>query len=192
MFLHSQTIPLLPIIPTNPPNKSLATRSPLISITLTCSNTTFTLHKALLCHYSAYFSTVCNGRWSESSSGVITLDEVDEEVFNLFVYWLYTQRIPESIQDVLEVARTEELEEGEKKSRDAKLGGSNGVVNKRKGFFVLLKAAVLGDRLLCPGFYAAACNACMYRLPLFCFFFLLFTLSGVSSAMVTSSFPLEP
>lgn len=90
-------------------------------------------------------------------------------MFNLFVYWLYTQQIPSRVEDVLAVARTEALEEGEKKRRDAKLGGSSGVVNKRKGFFVLLKAAVLGDRLLCPGFYAAACNACTYELfsPLF-------------------------
>ena len=50
----------------------------------------FTLHKGLLCHYSAYFEAALNGKFAEAENGKIDLPEEDVDTFERFVFWLYT------------------------------------------------------------------------------------------------------
>jgi hypothetical protein len=52
------------------------------------------LPRTLLTHYSGYFDKALNGPWKESNGQPIKLDDVIPAVFNLFVNWLYSQKIP--------------------------------------------------------------------------------------------------
>jgi hypothetical protein len=45
-------------------------------------------------HYSEYFRKALSGTWTEAKDGVVKLANVEPAVFNLFVEWLYVQRIP--------------------------------------------------------------------------------------------------
>jgi hypothetical protein len=58
------------------------------------NHTQYHLPKTLLTHYSEYFDKALNGPWKESSGEPIKLDVVSPAVFNLFVNWLCSQKIP--------------------------------------------------------------------------------------------------
>jgi hypothetical protein len=53
----------------------------------------FHVHKDVICHYSEYFRAAFNGRWIEAEEDV-KLEDIDVEVFELFVHWLYAQELP--------------------------------------------------------------------------------------------------
>ncbi|KAF2872412.1 hypothetical protein BDV95DRAFT_606028 [Massariosphaeria phaeospora] len=55
-------------------------------------------HKSFLIHYSEYFRKALSGSWKEAEDGVITLEDVEPAVFNMFVDWLYTQKLPAGIE----------------------------------------------------------------------------------------------
>jgi hypothetical protein len=50
-------------------------------------------------HYSDYFNKALSGTWKEAKEGVVSLDDIEPAVFNLFVEWLYTQQVPSSYSD---------------------------------------------------------------------------------------------
>jgi hypothetical protein len=52
------------------------------------------LPASLLAYYSGYFKNALNGPWKESNGEPIKLDDVSPAVFNLFVNWLYRQKLP--------------------------------------------------------------------------------------------------
>ncbi|CAD6449301.1 77df6434-a89c-49e6-a664-b6a9ae784c83 [Sclerotinia trifoliorum] len=53
----------------------------------------FGVHKSLICHYSPYFKAAFTSGFEETSTGIMKLGDVDLDVFELFFYWLYTQRL---------------------------------------------------------------------------------------------------
>jgi hypothetical protein len=63
----------------------------------------YTVHKDLICHYSEYFRTAYNGRWKEAEGGV-ALDDVEPEVFNIFIHWLYAQTLPKGVTGLFGIA----------------------------------------------------------------------------------------
>lgn len=50
----------------------------------------FSVHKALLCHYSPYFNSALNGNFSEAKDGLHPL-AINEQVVTRFIGWLYTR-----------------------------------------------------------------------------------------------------
>jgi hypothetical protein len=51
----------------------------------------FKIHKKFAVYHSRVFKTAFDGNFAESETQSIDLDDVDTEVFGLFVQWLYTQ-----------------------------------------------------------------------------------------------------
>jgi hypothetical protein len=53
------------------------------------------LPKPILTHYSDYFEAALSGPWKESNGTPIKLDDVSPAIFNLFVNWLFRQKVPD-------------------------------------------------------------------------------------------------
>ncbi|KAF3034198.1 hypothetical protein E8E11_002033 [Didymella keratinophila] len=87
------------------------------------------IHRGLLIQHSEYFKTALKGPWREAEEGVVRHVDVQREPFDIFVTWLYTQRMNEPSQ-------------------------SEKLVNHMIDV-VQLRAIVLGNRLLAPGFTEA-------------------------------------
>ncbi|CAN9287935.1 hypothetical protein AA0119_g8053 [Alternaria tenuissima] len=99
----------------------------------------YSIYKDLICHHSEYFRVAFNGLWQESDKGV-TLEDVEIEVFNLFVHWLYTQELPKNMSFLLPATGI-----------DAQLA-SDDSDNSHRGI-LLLKSWIFGDRFLAPDFH---------------------------------------
>jgi hypothetical protein len=91
----------------------------------------YTLHKKLLLHHSSYFRGALSGNFKETDEGVIPLDDVQTDVFDIFVDYIYEKRLPESFYT----------------SRS-----SPGEISIR------LHAYILADRLMVPELRAAVFN----------------------------------
>ncbi|KAI4274166.1 MAG: hypothetical protein LQ337_004131 [Flavoplaca oasis] len=61
----------------------------LVTIKLEPCNSTFYIHKGLLCHHSPVFKAMLEHDWKEKQEGVATLKDEDHGVFQRFVLWLY-------------------------------------------------------------------------------------------------------
>ena len=59
----------------------------------------FGMHKGLLTECSAYFRSALNWPFQEAEEGIIKLDDVDPNIFDIFNTWLYTQTIPDGFSD---------------------------------------------------------------------------------------------
>ncbi len=57
----------------------------------------FGIHKDLVCFHSPYFKGAFEGHFAEAKSGEVVLEDVRPEVFGIFVHWLYTKSIDETI-----------------------------------------------------------------------------------------------
>lgn len=60
----------------------------------------YTLHKRLLEYHSEYFRGVRRGRFRETEDGVIGLDDIDTDTFDIFVDWMYEKKLPLEINAV--------------------------------------------------------------------------------------------
>jgi hypothetical protein len=58
----------------------------------------YLVHKALLSHHSGYFRGALSSSFKETDNGVIPLDDVDTEVFDVFVNWIYKDQLPECVK----------------------------------------------------------------------------------------------
>ena len=54
---------------------------------------TFLIHKSLLVYHSAYFAKALTWDWEEATEGVVTLEDIDPQVFRVFAAWLFIGRI---------------------------------------------------------------------------------------------------
>ncbi|KAL2142003.1 hypothetical protein VTI28DRAFT_1693 [Corynascus sepedonium] len=59
-------------------------------LTVTCGERTFRLHRAIICSQSPIFETACSGGFRESTTGRITIEEVDPDILAKFVEFIYT------------------------------------------------------------------------------------------------------
>lgn len=115
---------------------SVAALGEVVKISIGPEKKLYTIHKDLICHHSEYFRAAYNGRWKESEDGV-ELEDVEPEVFGIFVHWLYLQRMPKNDRSFFH------------------LTGSDIPKHNR---LLLLKACVFGDRFMAFSFKKAAHN----------------------------------
>jgi hypothetical protein len=85
---------------------SAAAKGEVVVIFVGPTKKRYTIYKDIICHHSEYFRAAYSGRWKESDEGV-TLEDVEVEVFNLFVHWLYTQEMPDDDESISTVAESE-------------------------------------------------------------------------------------
>ncbi len=57
------------------------------------ATTKFLIHKNLLCQNSRFFTAAFNGKFMESATQSMVLDDVDADTFGVVVNWIYTQKI---------------------------------------------------------------------------------------------------
>lgn len=61
---------------------------------------TFSVHKHIICHSSAFFKAACTGQFLEAESQKVKLPDDRAELFDLFVQWLYSQNLKQIFEDV--------------------------------------------------------------------------------------------
>ena len=62
----------------------------MVTIKVGPEQTPFCMHKAIVCSQSTYFEKAFNGRLEEATTGVITLADIDVDLFRIISAWLYT------------------------------------------------------------------------------------------------------
>ncbi|KAH6639639.1 hypothetical protein C7974DRAFT_410597 [Boeremia exigua] len=72
-------------------------------------STPYYVHKSLLTQHSEYFQRALNGSWKEAEEGVITLEDVECNTFDIFVEWLYTQKVPKKYSEWLKDTLTPDI-----------------------------------------------------------------------------------
>ncbi|KAH7345949.1 hypothetical protein BKA66DRAFT_576754 [Pyrenochaeta sp. MPI-SDFR-AT-0127] len=113
---------------------SAAARQPiLIVVEVGTTKTKYYVHRSLLIEHSEFFKKALSGQWKEAQEGVVTVDDVDCSTFDIFVNWMYTQRLPED---------DDEWSNG--------LGRGPRMIGEP--ILMRVKAMVLGDRILAPVF----------------------------------------
>ncbi|KAF2035560.1 hypothetical protein EK21DRAFT_53931, partial [Setomelanomma holmii] len=117
--------------------------------------TKYHVHKALISRHSEYFEKALKGSWNEAQEGVVWLEDVDDCIFNLFLHWLYSQRIPIAEKDWRHILELDEMSDW-----------------KQDRFVALVKAYEFGDRFLSLSFrcqvnnaFAQAVNDCYFDAP---------------------------
>ncbi|KAF2998155.1 hypothetical protein E8E13_002460 [Curvularia kusanoi] len=53
----------------------------------------YNVHRTLLVSNSDYFERVFNGKWREANDGVVRIEDVESDVFNIFIDWLDSKSI---------------------------------------------------------------------------------------------------
>ncbi|KAF4627803.1 hypothetical protein G7Y89_g10347 [Cudoniella acicularis] len=79
---------------------------PMVSVVVkNCQRSiqTIPIHKNFICYYSLYFEAALNNNFVEGQTQEVQLDDVDHEVFNLFVTWIYGQKIRSSESEKLDI-----------------------------------------------------------------------------------------
>jgi hypothetical protein len=96
-------------------------------------------HKALLTHYSDYFRKALQGPWAEAEDKKITLDDVEPNIFDIFVNWISTKKLP--------------------------LTGPKWVLNSNgdRAGVVMIKALIFSERFLVAKFRRAVNNCFLGR-----------------------------
>ncbi|KAI9811447.1 MAG: 40s ribosomal protein L44e [Pycnora praestabilis] len=74
-----------------PPPKSLY--DTIIFVDVGKSKRRFGIHKGLLSYYSTYFNSAINGNFMEAQTGIISLPDDEEDIFEIFNSWLYTGKV---------------------------------------------------------------------------------------------------
>ncbi|KAE9376493.1 hypothetical protein N431DRAFT_332001, partial [Stipitochalara longipes BDJ] len=54
----------------------------------------FTIHKDFICFYSPFFASAFNSPYKEGQTQVMSLYEIDPEIFGMFVSWIYQRKLP--------------------------------------------------------------------------------------------------
>ncbi|KAI2485654.1 BTB domain containing protein [Pyrenophora tritici-repentis] len=124
-----------------------ARSSALVIVEVGAEKTKYTVHRSFLTEHSEYFRKALTGSWKEAQEGVVTLEDVDCDGFNIFVDWMYTRKLP----------RIPVKHDDSDDSDD--LGDSN---------ISMLKALVPGDRILALNFHRAVRDAIIEDLIVNC------------------------
>ncbi|KAK4495380.1 hypothetical protein PRZ48_013711 [Zasmidium cellare] len=53
----------------------------------------FTIHTASVCTRSSFFKAACSKEWIEARERIVRLPEADSEAFEVFVHWIYTEKL---------------------------------------------------------------------------------------------------
>jgi hypothetical protein len=79
---------------TTPNDFSDIMASEMVTIKVGANAVQYRVHEAVLTHYSAYFRSALRSGMEESSTRTFTLLDVGQPIFDAFVDWLYSQRLP--------------------------------------------------------------------------------------------------
>lgn len=60
----------------------------------------FGVHKGILIRRSAFFRTALTGTFKEATEGTVTLQEDNPKVFGVFVSWLYTGKLENTVDEI--------------------------------------------------------------------------------------------
>ncbi|KAJ5507469.1 hypothetical protein N7527_009612 [Penicillium freii] len=102
-------------------------QGPIVTITVGPSKEHFYVHKSLICTSSLFFNRAMSGSWKGSEVQTLNLPEDDPNIFALYSHWLYVGQIPVIVQS----------------------GTKEEIANDNfKEYYTLVKAYVLGDKLL--------------------------------------------
>ncbi|KAL8881519.1 MAG: hypothetical protein Q9192_007780 [Flavoplaca navasiana] len=82
----------------------------LITIKLETCNSTFYIHKGLLCHHSPVFTAMLEHDWKEKQEGFVTLNSEEHNVFRRFVLWLYYGKILDYDESLITIPAQELLD----------------------------------------------------------------------------------
>lgn len=99
------------------------------------SDVTLCVHENLICASSDFFKKGTHGGWKESKERLVRLETIEEEVFQIYVHWLYRRTLPLRVDEPGQLGNTEYVQ--------------------------LAKAYVLGDYLRDTNFKNAVIDAIM-------------------------------
>ncbi|KAK4069861.1 uncharacterized protein Triagg1_6656 [Trichoderma aggressivum f. europaeum] len=75
--------------------RQVCLRGRALTVTVGSTNpVAFSVHEHLICHTSDYFKAAVKAHWETSTSGSIALDEEDAEIFEIYLQWLFSERLP--------------------------------------------------------------------------------------------------
>jgi hypothetical protein len=60
----------------------------------------FIIHKNFACHYSPMLKAAFTGSFLEGQTQSMVLEDVEEEIFALFVNWLYSQKVEDAGEEI--------------------------------------------------------------------------------------------
>jgi hypothetical protein len=103
----------------------------------------YRIYKDLIAYYSEYFCNALKKPWKEAEDRLIELPDIDPQVFDIFVDWLYTQKVPEKNKHWI------------KPTDDMK---SNSTKHVQLVEILIVRTYVFADRFLVPKFRCAIYN----------------------------------
>jgi hypothetical protein len=122
----------------------------MITIDVGAEHAKYSVYAELISYYSGYFKGTLNGPWKEAEDRVIELPDIEPRVFDIFIDWLYTQKLPKRSREW--VTPTAEIEAGSH--------NHSRVVER-----LMMEVYVFADRFLVPQlkvalfrFFANFCN----------------------------------
>ncbi|KAL1591647.1 hypothetical protein SLS60_011645 [Paraconiothyrium brasiliense] len=96
---HLQCMDLIANLLYSGVNQSFAT------VVVGTEEATFVVHEALLTHYSEFFRAALQGGFQEAKTKTVTLKDDSSSTFELFVHWLYHERLPNARKDDAQVVQ---------------------------------------------------------------------------------------
>lgn len=66
----------------------------VITVLVVQEERSFLVHEATVCEKSPFFKAACNGeRWASGREGVVTLPTHDPKSFDVFLHWVFTDKV---------------------------------------------------------------------------------------------------
>ncbi|KAF2690839.1 hypothetical protein K458DRAFT_426270 [Lentithecium fluviatile CBS 122367] len=81
--------------PKPPSLSALARGNDMIVVSVGPTQQKYRIYKDLISFYSEYFRNALKEPWKEAEDRVIELPDIEPQVFDVFVDWLYSQKVPE-------------------------------------------------------------------------------------------------
>ena len=70
-------------------------------VNIEINHATYRVHEALLVHHSDYFRKALQQYWKEGEERKVVMNDLEPEAFDVFIDWLYTQKLPQKLEDWL-------------------------------------------------------------------------------------------
>jgi hypothetical protein len=128
---------------TNITHSALARGNDMIVVSVSQTHQKYRIYKDLIAYYSEYFCNALKKPWKEAEDRLIELPDIDPQVFDIFVDWLYTQKVPEKNRHWI------------KPTDDMK---SNSTRHVQLVENLIVRTYVFADRFLAPKFRCAIYN----------------------------------
>ncbi|KAF1955497.1 hypothetical protein CC80DRAFT_474241 [Byssothecium circinans] len=132
----------------SPPSFSaLARENDVVTVDVGPENQKFHVYTKLLTSYSDYFAKTLSGDWKEAQDRTVQLPDIEPRVFELFIDWLYTQKLPTKRVEWVAL-------EGDLANLQDDCAEHNRLID-----MLQIKTYIFADRFLIPGFRCALHNS---------------------------------